>query len=54
VGEALAARYAMPPEAAAMRGEQCVICPSFGATCRGVELEWWSELEWEEFADHVG
>ncbi len=37
-----------------IRGEGCVVCPSYGTTCRGVEAEWWNESEWEEFADHLG
>ncbi len=37
-----------------VRGEGCAICPSFGVRCDGVEREWWSEEEWEEFPDRVG
>ena len=37
-----------------IRGEGCVVCPSYGTTCRGVEAEWWNESEWEEFSDHLG
>lgn len=37
-----------------VRGEGCVVCPSYGTTCRGVEAEWWNESEWEEFSDHLG
>ena len=37
----------------APRGDGCVVCPSFTRTCRGLELEWWNEWEWEEFEDHL-
>lgn len=37
-----------------IRGEGCVVCPSYGTACRGVEAEWWNESEWEEFSDHLG
>ena len=37
-----------------IRGEGCVVCPSYGTTCRGVEAEWWNDSEWEEFSDHLG
>ena len=52
-GERLAAAWPAAPEPG-VRGEGCVVCPSFGTTCRGVEAEWWSESEWEEFSDHLG
>ncbi len=32
-----------------LRGEGCVHCPDFGTGCQGIELEWWSEAEWEDF-----
>jgi hypothetical protein len=31
-----------------VRGGGCVLCPSYGITCDGLEREWWTELEWEE------
>lgn len=53
---ALLLRY--PPsrelEPGLVRGEGCPICPSFGVSCDGIEREWWSEQEWEEFPDRVG
>lgn len=52
-GERLAAAWPAAPEPG-VRGEGCVVCPSFGTTCRGVEAEWWNESEWEEFSDHLG
>ena len=52
-GRRLVAAYP-PTEADAIRGEGCVICPSYGGTCQGVEKEWWNENEWDEFSDHLG
>lgn len=52
-GVRLAAVWPAAPEPG-VRGEGCVVCPSFGTTCRGVEAEWWNESEWEEFSDHLG
>lgn len=31
------------------RGDGCFMCPAYGETCDGLEAEWWSELEWDEF-----
>ncbi len=47
--QALLARY--PPVAgdALTRGEGCFMCRAHGETCKGLEAEWWTELEWEEF-----
>lgn len=53
-GERLVAAYPPVHDATALRGEGCVVCPSFGTTCDGVEREWWNESEWDEFADHLG
>lgn len=53
-GERLAASWAFTEDAGGVRGEGCVVCPSYGTTCRGVEAEWWNESEWEEFSDHLG
>ncbi len=52
--ERLLARYPATDDPEGLRGEGCVVCPSFGDTCQGVEREWWSELEWEDFHDRVG
>lgn len=38
----------------ALRGEGCFVCPSHGTTCDGVEREWWSDDEWDDFFDRVG
>ncbi len=53
-GVRLAAAWPFTPDAGGVRGEGCVVCPSYGTTCRGVEAEWWNESEWEEFSDHLG
>ncbi len=53
-GERLAAAWAFTPDDGGVRGEGCVVCPSYGTTCRGVEAEWWNASEWEEFSDHLG
>ena len=53
-GERLAAAWPFTEDAGGVRGEGCVVCPSYGTTCRGVEAEWWTESEWEEFLDHLG
>jgi hemerythrin-like domain-containing protein len=45
-----------PPlhDRSALRGEGCVVCPSLGAGCDGVEREWWTDDEWDDFFDRVG
>lgn len=53
-GERLAGDWPFGPDPGGVRGEGCVVCPSYGTTCRGVEAEWWNESEWEEFSDHLG
>lgn len=53
-GERLAAAWSFTVDAGGVRGEGCVVCPSYGTTCRGVEAEWWNDSEWEEFSDHLG
>jgi hypothetical protein len=25
------------------------MCRAYGETCDGLEAEWWTELEWDEF-----
>lgn len=32
----------------------CVMCPAYGVNCRGLELEWWNEWEWDEFEERMG
>lgn len=58
-GDDAAALVLMYPPSTAIdrglvRGEGCAICPNFGVSCDGVEREWWTEQEWEEFPDRVG
>lgn len=53
-GDALIARWPSITDDGVVRGEGCAICPNFGASCDGVEREWWSDEEWDEFPDHVG
>lgn len=53
-GERLAGAWPFTADAGGVRGEGCVVCPSYGTTCQGVEAEWWNDSEWEEFSDHLG
>src|SRR5574340_243978 len=46
---ALLTRYPSVEDAALARGEGCFMCRAYGRTCDGLEAEWWTELEWEEF-----
>ncbi len=46
----LLVRY--PPAAeddALTRGDGCFMCRAHGETCDGLEAEWWTEIEWDEF-----
>lgn len=52
-GEQLVARYEPASDADAMRGDGCVMCPAMLTNCRGLEHEWWTESEWDEFEDHL-
>lgn len=51
-GEALLAKYPPLNDTSIIRGDGCVSCEAFPESCRGLEHEWWSELEWEEFNEH--
>lgn len=42
-------RYPGVEDAALTRGDGCFMCRAHGETCNGLEAEWWTELEWEEF-----
>lgn len=46
---ALLVRYPPVEDTALARGEGCFMCRAYGETCDGLEAEWWTELEWEEF-----
>jgi hemerythrin-like domain-containing protein len=50
-GRALLVRYPPLHDPEVHRGDGCVVCPSFGTTCQGLEAEWWTDLEWEEAWD---
>ena len=52
-GVRLLDRYPPQPEPDVIRGDGCVMCPSFLENCRGLEHEWWNEWEWDEFEDHL-
>lgn len=53
-GLALVIAYPPQNDAEVHRGDGCVACPSYGVTCDGLELEWWTELEWEEMEERRG
>jgi hemerythrin-like domain-containing protein len=53
-GRRLLALYPPVHDRVALRGEGCVVCPSHGVTCDGVEREWWTDAEWGDFFDRVG
>lgn len=42
-------RYPPIEDQALARGDGCFMCRAHGDTCEGLEAEWWSELEWDEF-----
>jgi len=46
---ALLVRYPPVEDDALTRGDGCFMCRAYGETCGGLEAEWWTELEWEEF-----
>ena len=48
-GAALVVIYPPVEDVALTRGDGCFLCRAFGETCNGLEAEWWTELEWEEF-----
>ncbi|MBI1753501.1 MAG: hemerythrin domain-containing protein [Acidobacteria bacterium] len=52
-GLALAAAYPPQHDAEVHRGDGCVACPSYGATCDGLEREWWTDLEWEDMWERM-
>ncbi len=45
----LLVRYPPLEDDALTRGDGCFMCRAHGQTCDGLEAEWWTELEWEEF-----
>lgn len=50
-GRALVERHAAFVDAEVLRGDGCIMCPSYGEGCRGLEREWWTASEWEEHGD---
>lgn len=48
-GARLPARYPPLEDAALTRGDGCFMCRAHGESCDGLEAEWWTELEWQEF-----
>jgi hemerythrin-like domain-containing protein len=45
----LPVRYPPVEDEALTRGDGCFMCLAYGETCNGLEAEWWTELEWDEF-----
>jgi hemerythrin-like domain-containing protein len=52
-GLALVETYPPQHDAEVHRGDGCIACPSYGTTCEGLEKEWWTELDWEDFEDRM-
>ena len=50
-GQTLILAYPPEHDPQALRGEGCVLCPSYGTSCEGLEVAWWTEDEWEETRD---
>jgi len=48
-GAALLVRYPPVEDGALTRGDGCFMCRAYGETCDGLEAEWWTEFDWEEF-----
>lgn len=46
---ALLVRYPPVEDDVLTRGDGCFLCRAHGQTCDGLEAEWWTELEWDEF-----
>jgi hemerythrin-like domain-containing protein len=53
IGHELVLRYPPLVDPELIRGDGCVMCPAFVENCRGLEREWWTESEWDEFEDHL-
>ncbi len=47
----LLAAYPPGQDNEALRGEGCMLCPSYGTSCEGLEVAWWTEDEWDETRD---
>jgi len=46
---ALVVRYPPVEDDVLTRGDGCFMCRAYGEACGGLEAEWWTELEWDEF-----
>lgn len=53
LGDELLRRHPPGSDLDVMRGDGCIACPAYGATCNGLEREWWNDSEWEEFPDRA-
>lgn len=49
--QALVARYPPLHDPEVFRGEGCVMCPSYGVRCDGIERAWWTDEDWEELEE---
>lgn len=45
----LPSRYRPVEDPVLVRGDGCFNCRAHGETCNGLEAEWWTDLEWDEF-----
>ncbi len=52
-GLALITAYPPQHDPEVHRGDGCIACPSYGTACEGLELEWWTELEWEDIRERL-
>lgn len=48
-GARLLALYPPLEDASVARGDGCFMCRAHGEICDGLEAEWWTDLEWQEF-----
>lgn len=53
-GEQLVREFPPVYDPSVLRGEGCIMCPSFGVSCDGIEHEWWNESEWSDFLARDG
>lgn len=53
-GLALVATYPPEHDPEVLRGDGCISCSSYGNGCDGLEMEWWTDLEWEDMRERMG
>lgn len=53
-GVALVAAYPPVHDPDVLRGDGCISCASYGNGCDGLEMEWWTDLEWEDMRERMG